>query len=163
MVINSIAAIDPAMVAFPVTMKLMMKVSTVPVIRQLTAFAKDRPWASRPRNNATACSRNSDTHAIQPGHKGTIAASVDKQNNASGGPIHTCERASKNSPIANAAGCRNVATALGERDWQDMGTIIINGRRFDGNDVAIRDGKVVIDGKPQAGELRGGGRFARGG
>ena len=49
-----------------------------------------------------------------------------------------------------------MATALGERDWQDMGTIIINGRRFDGNDVAIRDGKVVIDGKPQAGELRGG-------
>jgi hypothetical protein len=36
-----------------------------------------------------------------------------------------------------------------------MGTIIINGKRFEGNDVTIRDGKVVIDGKPQDGELHG--------
>ncbi len=37
-----------------------------------------------------------------------------------------------------------------------MGTIIINGKRYTGNDVAIRGGKVVIDGKVQAGKLRGG-------
>jgi hypothetical protein len=43
LVINSTAAIDPAIEAFPVTMKLMMNVSIVPVIRQLTAFANDRP------------------------------------------------------------------------------------------------------------------------
>jgi hypothetical protein len=36
-----------------------------------------------------------------------------------------------------------------------MGTIIVNGRRFAGNSVAIRDGKVVIDGKVQDGELHG--------
>ncbi|MGH6726517.1 MAG: hypothetical protein ACREB8_08235 [Pseudolabrys sp.] len=48
-----------------------------------------------------------------------------------------------------------MTTALGNRKRQDMGTIIINGERFDGNDVTIRNGKVVIDGKPQAGELHG--------
>jgi hypothetical protein len=36
-----------------------------------------------------------------------------------------------------------------------MGTIIINGKRFDGNNATIRDGKVVIDGKPQDGEVHG--------
>lgn len=36
-----------------------------------------------------------------------------------------------------------------------MGTIIVNGKRYEGNDVTIRDGKVVIDGKPQDGELPG--------
>ena len=36
-----------------------------------------------------------------------------------------------------------------------MGTIIINGKRFDGKNVTIRDGKVVIDGKPLDGELHG--------
>lgn len=36
-----------------------------------------------------------------------------------------------------------------------MGTIIVNGKRFDGNNVTVRDGKVVIDGKPQDGELHG--------
>ena len=36
-----------------------------------------------------------------------------------------------------------------------MGTIIVNGKRFAGNSVAIRDGKVVIDGKVQDGELHG--------
>jgi hypothetical protein len=36
-----------------------------------------------------------------------------------------------------------------------MGTIIVNGKRFVGNNVTIRDGKVVIDGKPQDGEVSG--------
>lgn len=36
-----------------------------------------------------------------------------------------------------------------------MGTITINGKRFDGNNVTIRDRKVLIDGKPQDGELHG--------
>jgi hypothetical protein len=36
-----------------------------------------------------------------------------------------------------------------------MGTIIINGKRFDGSDITIRGGKVVIDGKLQDGELHG--------
>jgi hypothetical protein len=36
-----------------------------------------------------------------------------------------------------------------------MGTIIVNGKRFDGNSVTVRDGKVAIDGKPQGGEIRG--------
>jgi hypothetical protein len=36
-----------------------------------------------------------------------------------------------------------------------MGSIIINGKRFDGNNVTVRDGKVVIDGKAQDGELHG--------
>ena len=36
-----------------------------------------------------------------------------------------------------------------------MGTIIINGKRFDGNNVTVRDGKVVIDGKAKDGELIG--------
>jgi formylmethanofuran dehydrogenase subunit C len=36
-----------------------------------------------------------------------------------------------------------------------MGTIIINGKRFDGNNVTVRDGKIIIDGKPQDDELHG--------
>ena len=36
-----------------------------------------------------------------------------------------------------------------------MGTIIINGKRFDGNNVRVCNGKVVIDGTPQPGELHG--------
>ena len=36
-----------------------------------------------------------------------------------------------------------------------MGTIIINGKRYDGNSATIRDGKVVIDGKAQDAELHG--------
>ena len=36
-----------------------------------------------------------------------------------------------------------------------MGTIIVNGKRFAGNSVAVRDGKVVIDGKVHDGELHG--------
>ena len=36
-----------------------------------------------------------------------------------------------------------------------MGTIIVNGRRSTGNNATIRDGKLVIDGKAQDGELRG--------
>ena len=36
-----------------------------------------------------------------------------------------------------------------------MGSIIINGKRFDGNKVAIRGGKVVIDGKVQTDKLGG--------
>jgi len=36
-----------------------------------------------------------------------------------------------------------------------MGTIIVNGKWFAGSSVAIRDGKVVIDGKVQDGELHG--------
>lgn len=37
-----------------------------------------------------------------------------------------------------------------------MGTIIINGRRYLGNNVKTCDGKVVIDGKLHDGELHGG-------
>ena len=36
-----------------------------------------------------------------------------------------------------------------------MGTIIINGKRFVGNNITIRNGKVVIDGKAQDGEMKG--------
>jgi len=36
-----------------------------------------------------------------------------------------------------------------------MGTIIVNGKRFDGNAVTVRDGKVVVDGTPQDGDVRG--------
>jgi formylmethanofuran dehydrogenase subunit C len=36
-----------------------------------------------------------------------------------------------------------------------MGTIIINGKRYDGNSATIRGGKVVIDGKAQDAELHG--------
>jgi hypothetical protein len=36
-----------------------------------------------------------------------------------------------------------------------MGTIIVNGKRFEGNSATIRDGKLVIDGKAQDGALRG--------
>jgi hypothetical protein len=50
-VINSVAAIEPAIEALPVTIKLMTNVSNDPVIRQLTDLANDRPCASRPLNN----------------------------------------------------------------------------------------------------------------
>jgi hypothetical protein len=33
--------------------------------------------------------------------------------------------------------------------WQFMGTVNINGKRFVGNNITIRNGKVVIDGKAQ--------------
>lgn len=36
-----------------------------------------------------------------------------------------------------------------------MGTVIVNGKRFDGNNVTIRNGKIIIDGKAQDGELHG--------
>jgi hypothetical protein len=45
---NSVPAIDPANPTRPVTMKLMTKVSSDPVIRQVTAFTKDRRCASKP-------------------------------------------------------------------------------------------------------------------
>ena len=44
-------AIEPANTKLRVTMKLMMKVSTLPRIRQLTAFTKEREWVSGARNN----------------------------------------------------------------------------------------------------------------
>jgi len=49
-----------------------------------------------------------------------------------------------------------VTPVLGNRKRLTMGTIIINGKLFAGNDVTIRDGKVFIDGKPQAAELGSG-------
>ena len=53
---NSTAAIDPATVAFPVTMKLMMKVSMVPVTLQLMAFASERPRFRGPEKIPTHAS-----------------------------------------------------------------------------------------------------------
>lgn len=49
LVITSRLAIDPASTKLPVMMALNTKVSTLPVMRQLIAFATDRVWASRTR------------------------------------------------------------------------------------------------------------------
>jgi hypothetical protein len=43
---DSMAAIEPAIVTLPITRKLMIKVSKVPVIRPLIAFMIDRACVS---------------------------------------------------------------------------------------------------------------------
>lgn len=41
------------------------------------------------------------------------------------------------------------------REGKNMATIIIDGARFDGNNISIRNGRVTIDGKLQDGTLNG--------
>src|SRR6266481_4068580 len=50
LVTTSTAAMLPARLTFPVTKKLMMNVSMVPTVRQLTAFINERLCPSWPRN-----------------------------------------------------------------------------------------------------------------
>src|SRR5260221_10773810 len=50
LVTTSTAAMLPARLTLPVTKKLMMNVSKVPTVRQLTAFINERPCPSWPLN-----------------------------------------------------------------------------------------------------------------
>jgi hypothetical protein len=52
-VTTSTAAMVLAMLIFPVTKKLMMNVSMLAAIRQLTAFAKERAWWLIPLSQVT--------------------------------------------------------------------------------------------------------------
>jgi hypothetical protein len=36
-----------------------------------------------------------------------------------------------------------------------MATVMIDGKRFEGDNISIRDGRVIIDGKPHDGEVQG--------
>jgi hypothetical protein len=66
---NSRAAIDPAISILPVKNQLIANVSSVPKVRQLTAFRTDLVCVSAPRNNKATrpASLNDDDRAYHAG------------------------------------------------------------------------------------------------
>src|SRR5215471_173223 len=106
LVTTSTAAMLPARLTLPVTKKLMMNVSMVPTVRQLTAFINERPCPSRPRNRLSGVSI---WDWISPARRGLGAERLGTKRICENSPL---TRMKFYIDIANAAQTENISFTI---------------------------------------------------